>query len=58
VAMAVVNTAEHEDNSCLEEIQSTEKVCWYFYLIIFMSNKVSPSGTMQHMVIKKKIREI
>jgi hypothetical protein len=27
VAMAVVNTAEHENNSCLEEIQSTEKVC-------------------------------
>jgi hypothetical protein len=39
VAMAVVNTAEHDDNSSLEELQSTEKVCKYF----FMNNTISAS---------------
>ena len=35
VAMAVVNTAEHEETSSLQELQSTEKVCYKLFTANF-----------------------
>ncbi|CAB3986675.1 Sec1 family domain-containing 2 [Paramuricea clavata] len=52
VAMAVVNTAEHEDNSCLEEIQSTEKV-----LQLSLNEEDSPSCLSHMLMLLKNVRE-